>query len=75
MSDCSGEVRVSDKVVNIAARRNAENDSGSSQETEESKEEFSFEEVMKRNKEKQEKLAKERAKDNNSVTRSYRLKK
>jgi hypothetical protein len=42
---------------------------------EEKAKEFDFEEIAKRNKEKEEKLKQERAKANKSVTRSYNLKK
>jgi len=36
---------------------------------------YDFKETQRRNKENKERLAKERLKDNNGVTRSYRLKK
>lgn len=66
---------MSDEVVNLAAwcRNEMEKDL-ENENKDKKKEEFSFDEIMKQNKEKQEKLAKERAKNNSSVTRSYRLK-
>ena len=63
------------QVVSIFAKKPAKKDKQSSDEELDNKPKESFEDIMKKNKEKEEKLARERLKNNDSVTRSYRLKK
>lgn len=60
------------KVVSLKEKR--EEKQQETTQTTQPQTETDFAEIMKRNKEKEERLKKERAKNNQSVTRSYRLK-
>ena len=59
------------KVVSL---ENFRNDKPVEGDMEPQEEDFSFEEVMRRNMEKKQRLSQERIKSNSSVIRSYRLK-
>lgn len=60
-----------ENVVSLAAKRQEKKDLP---EGEEPKKEESFEDIMKRNQETKERMAKERNSANKSVLRSYRIK-
>ena len=57
-----------EKVVSLAAKREEKNTEAAAEKTD-----FDFEAVMKANKEKADKLKKDREKANTSVKRSYKL--
>ena len=60
-----------DNVVNIFEKKKEPKEK---EESIEEKTEFTFEEIIQQNKANQERVARERAKSNKGVTRSYRLK-
>jgi hypothetical protein len=63
------------EVVSIFAKKPAKKDSKSSDKEPDSKPQESFEEIMRKNQENARRVEQERLKNNDSVTRSYRLKK
>lgn len=68
----NGGTMSGDKVVSLSKKR--EEKQQQPETVTQPQEEANFAEIMRRNKENEERLKKERAKNNKSVTRSYRLK-